>query len=149
MESLGKGMLAGFIATIVLSALMILKTMIGLMPELDVAEMLGAMMKAGSAAGWLAHFVIGTIAWGGLFALLEHRIPGHRIWLKGVEFGLGAWLLMMVLVMPMAGKGLFGLDLGLMAPIMTLTLHVVYGAVLGASYAASDPDHARMSFARW
>mgnify|MGYP000169687771 CR=1 FL=1 len=39
----------------------------------------------------------------------------------------------MLLPLPMAGAGFFGLSLGMMAPIMTLVLHLVYGAVLGAA----------------
>jgi len=49
-------------------------------------------------------------------------------------FGVLAWGLMMVMVMPMAGAGFFGLSLGMMAPVMTLMLHLVYGAVLGSVY---------------
>lgn len=33
--------------------------------------------------------------------------------------------------MPMAGAGFFGLALGMMAPIMTLILHLIWDAVLG------------------
>jgi len=43
-----KGMVAGFIATMVLSALMIMKSMMGVMPELDVINMLTNMMGASS-----------------------------------------------------------------------------------------------------
>lgn len=42
---------------------------------------------------------------------------------------------MMVMLMPMAGAGLFGMNLGVMAPVMTLVLHLIFGAVLGLSYA--------------
>ena len=41
---------------------------------------------------------------------------------------------MMILVMLMTGAGLFGMHLGLGAPIATLMLHWVYGAVLGAVF---------------
>lgn len=41
---------------------------------------------------------------------------------------------MMVAVMPMAGAWIFALNLGIMAPIMTLMLHVIFGAVLGWTY---------------
>ncbi len=41
---------------------------------------------------------------------------------------------MMVLIMPMADAGMFGLELGIMAPIMTLMLHMIFGAVMGAVY---------------
>ncbi|MGY9038315.1 MAG: hypothetical protein ACKVLA_10900 [Rhodobacterales bacterium] len=37
----------------------------------------------------------------------------------------------MILVMAMAGAGLFGMPFGLMAPIMTLALHIIYHVVLG------------------
>ncbi len=40
----------------------------------------------------------------------------------------------MILPMPMAGAGFFGLKMGLMAPVMTLLLHLIYGVVLGYVY---------------
>lgn len=130
------GLAAGFVATLVLSALMVMKAAIGLMPELDIARMLGTMLGAGPSWGWAGHLFIGTVLWGLLFAWLEPRLPGSRPWIRGVAFGLGAWLLMTVLVMPMAGAGLFGLRLGIMAPIMTALLHAIFGAVLGATFAS-------------
>lgn len=45
-----KGMVAGFVATVVLSALMVMKSMMGLMPELNVIAMLSKMMGASSPA---------------------------------------------------------------------------------------------------
>jgi hypothetical protein len=135
MKRLLAGMTAGLLATIVLSLLMAMKSAMGVMPELDVARMLGAMMGTGATGGWLAHFAIGTIAWGGLFALLEGTLPGQSRWIHGIVFGVAAWLIMMIAVMPMAEKGLFGMSMGPMAPVMTLALHVIYGAVLGLAYA--------------
>ena len=49
-------------------------------------------------------------------------------------FGALAWLLMMLIPMPMAGAGLFVMKMGMMTPIMTLVLHLIWGAVLGATY---------------
>jgi hypothetical protein len=54
---------------------------------------------------------------------------------KGINFGIAAWVMMMLVIMPMAGVGLFGLKMGMMAPVMTLMLHVIFGAVLGSVYA--------------
>lgn len=133
-SNITNGLLAGFVATVVLSALMIIKAMMGLMPDLNVVAMLGTMSGMGMIGGWVIHFLIGTVLWGVLFAVLVDRIPGDAVWLKGVWFGVAAWVLMMVLVMPMAGAGLFGMNMGIMAPIMTLVLHLIYGAVLGATY---------------
>jgi hypothetical protein len=139
MTNLTNGFLAGFIATIVLSVLLIAKTMMGIMPGLDVAAMLSGMMGAPLIVGWIAHFMIGTIAWGGGFVLLYERIPGGSALVKGIVFGVAAWLAMMILVMPMAGAGLFGMAFGIMAPMMTLVLHVIFGAVLGGVYGARLP----------
>lgn len=136
MNNIGKGVIAGFAATVVLSMLMLMKSAMGLMPELDPISMLSGMMGSGAAMGWGAHFMIGTLIWGALFALAGPALPGGSLWLKGVIFGAGAWLLMMVAVMPMAGAGFFGLNIGLGAPLMTLMLHLIYGAVLGGTYAA-------------
>ena len=134
MNKLIPGLTGGFAGTVILSVLMIAKGMMGIMPQLDVIAMLAAMMGLPAAIAWAAHFMIGTAAWGGGFALLNNLIPGNSSLVKGVAFGVGAWLLMMVMVMPMAGAGLFGLSLGIMAPMMTLVLHVVFGAVLGKVY---------------
>lgn len=136
MNNIAKGVIAGFAATVVLSLLMVMKSAMGLMPELDVISMVSSVMGGGLAMGWIAHVMIGTVIWGGLFALLAPNLPGGSFWLKGVMFGVGAWLLMMVAVMPMAGAGFFGMKFGMVAPVMTLVLHVIFGAVLGGVYAA-------------
>jgi hypothetical protein len=46
--------------------------------------------------------------------------------------------MMMLVVMPMAGAGSFGLGLGIMAPLVTLALHIVFGLVLGGIYGLID-----------
>lgn len=135
MARLGNGFLAGFAATIVLSIFMMMKDMMGMMPEMNVIAMLTKMSGASTPAmGWLMHFMIGTVVWGGLFALLQDRIPGSNTVIRGIVFGIAAWLLMMVMVMPMSGAGLFGMNFGMAAPVMTLMLHMIFGATLGAVY---------------
>ncbi len=131
-----RSMIAGFAATVVLSLLMILKTAMGMMPQPDVITMLSGMTQSmvgigGAGSGWLMHFLIGTVLWGILFALLYDRLPGSQAIVKVMSFGVLAWVLMMILAMPMAGAGLFGVKLGMMAPVMTLILHLIWGAVLG------------------
>ena len=64
------------------------------------------------------------------------NIQKDYTFLEGIVFAIGAWLAMMVLVMPLAGAGLFGLKLGLMAPVATLVLPIIYGAVLGVAFRA-------------
>ena len=128
-------MVAGLAATVVLSMIMLMKGMMGLMPELNVIGMLAGMMKSSATIAWVAHFMIGTIIWGVLFAVVHEKLPGNSSLIKGIVFGIGAWLLMMIAVMPMAGAGMFGMKLGMMAPIMTMMLHAVFGAVLGGVFA--------------
>lgn len=135
-----KGMVAGFVATVVLSALMLMKTMMGVMPELNPIKMIADMLGGPPAVGWVMHFMIGTVLWGSLFVWLNPTLPGESHWLKGIVFSAGAWLIMMIVMMPMAGAGFFGSHLGMTAPVMTLMLHVVFGLVLGAVYALERPD---------
>ena len=135
-----RAMIAGFVATVVLSALMLIKSMMGVMPELNLATMLAGMahdmmgLPANPAIGWALHFMIGTVAWGIGFALLYKALPGGAPVGKGIVFGALAWVLMMLIPMPMAGAGLFAMKLGMMAPVMTLVLHLIWGAVLGATF---------------
>ncbi|MHB1676190.1 MAG: DUF6789 family protein [Sulfuriferula sp.] len=129
-----KALFAGFVGTTVLSALMLVKGMMNLMPQLDIIKMLANMMGSGLAMGWVAHFLIGTFVWGIAYAMLYRVLPSSTPWLKGVIFGIGAWLMMMVVVMPMAGAGIFGANFGMTAPVMTLMLHIIYGATLGGVY---------------
>ena len=100
-------------------------------------KMAGASMPA---VGWVPHFLIGTVVWGSLFPIFDAKVPAGSHWLNGILFGFGAWILMMVLFMPMAGAGLFGMALGIMVPIATLVLHLIYGAVLGGTYGLEHPD---------
>ncbi len=127
------GLLSGFIATIVLSLLMVMKAKMGVMPDLNAIKMLASMMHGPMVMGWFAHFMIGTVVWGLLFAALVNKLPGG-VMSSAIIFSIGAWLLMMIGPMPMAGAGLFGLNLGMMAPVATLMLHIIWGAVLGFSY---------------
>ena len=134
-----RAMAAGFGATIVLSMIMVIKDAMGMMPYADV---IGAITKVSTIwlgtplqhwVGWVEHFLIGTVLWGIVFAAVETALPGPG-WLRGVWFSIGAWFAMMLILMPLAGAGFFGLGLGWSIPVMTLMLHMVWGAVLGWIY---------------
>lgn len=136
MERIGKGLVAGLAATLVLSALMVMKSMMGIMPELDLPNMLAAMMGSPGnlALGWGAHFMIGGVGYGIAMALADGALPGDSSTAHGVLIGFIGWLVMMVALMPMAGAGFFAMRMGMMAPAMTLVLHLMFGAVLGWTY---------------
>jgi hypothetical protein len=134
------GLIAGFMATVALSILMIAKSAMGLMPPLKpiedivhVAYVLTS-LNLPHPFGWLGHFFLGTVIWGLIYAAWHASLPGAPV-VKGLIFAALAWLAMMILFMPLAGHGLFALSLGPQAVVATLVLHLVYGAVLGVVYA--------------
>jgi uncharacterized protein DUF6789 len=131
------GLIAGFVATVVMTLMLVMKDFLGILPALDIATMLSAMMGgAPIVVGWMAHFMIGTIVWGVAFVLFNAILPGSSQTIKGISLGVAAWAMMMVAIMPMAGAGLFGLAFGILAPMLTLMMHVIFGAVLGVTYGA-------------
>ena len=134
------GLIAGFIATVALSILMIAKSAMGLMPQLNpiedivrVAHVLTS-LSLPLPFGWLGHFFLGTVIWGLVYAAWHASLPGAPV-VKGLIFGVLAWLAMMIIFTPLAGHGVFALSLGPQATVVTLVLHLVYGAVLGVVYA--------------
>ena len=130
------GLIAGLAATLVLSLLMIMKGMMGLMPDMDVITMLAKQMGGGAIMGWVAHFMIGIVGYGIAYALVFGNLPFGNHILRGLMLGIVGWLVMMVMVMPMMGAGLFGLQMpsATMVPVATLMLHVIFGMVLGAVF---------------
>ncbi len=140
MPNIVKGMIAGLVGTVVLTVLMMIKKTAGVMPDLDPVHMMADMVAQNmgiaqnAAIGWVMHFGIGIVAWGGAFAVFNAKLPGDSQIVKGIALGIGAWLLMMSGPMPMSGSGLFGLGIGPMAPVMTLVFHIVFGAAMGLTY---------------
>ncbi|WP_355659626.1 DUF6789 family protein [Halomonas salifodinae] len=138
-----RGVLAGFVATLVISMIMILRLSAGIIPWYDPIEImnLAAQDLLGTPdsrlVAWGIHFTVGSLVWGLLFGLLAPYLPGRSDVRRGLLFGLVAWLVVMVTVFPMAGSGLFGMGFGLVAPLSTLLAHVVFGLVIGSLYARS------------
>src|SRR3569832_200629 len=126
-----KGIVAGFCATVVLTLIMVVKFAAGVIPQVNLAALMSGLLTAPVYVGWGVHFVIGTLIWGPLFAVLAPRIPGSPAIIKGVLFAMAAWVLMQLLVLPVAGMGLFGVAYGFGATVMTFALHAIYGEVLG------------------
>jgi hypothetical protein len=128
-----KGMAAGFAAASVLAAVLLINAETGFMPELDFIALVGQLTGTGLAGGWVIHFLFGA-AIGGAFAWLDPDLPGDSLRQRGILLASAAWLLMMFFLMPLAGAGFFGLNYGVMLPLATLVLHIVFGAVMGGTY---------------
>ena len=132
MNKIASGVIAGLVATIVLSTMMIVKGKMGVMPELNIISMLAGMMGASAIVGWLMHFMVG-LGYGVAFSQINGLLPGNYI-VKGIIIGILGWFVMMLMLMPMMGAGIFAMNMGMMAPVMTLVLHIIFGAVLGLVY---------------
>ncbi len=127
----------GVVATIAMSALMILGVVTGLSPM--PAPIPSAIVNRGLgllgvglpmplimflAAG--AHLSYGGVA-GAILAALTRPVT---LW-KGLGWGVLLWLVMQVVVFPFLGWGLFGVAITPRIAVATLVLHLVYGATLG------------------
>jgi hypothetical protein len=142
-----RGMIAGFVATLALGALLLLKGSLDLWPQLNIIRLLMGLGSISAAAAWMDHFIVGTVVWGLVFSLFDGVGAKLGHWQKGIIFGVFAWLMMMVLFLPAAGAGLFGNKIGIVAPVVMLGMHLIYGAVLGVTYGlltawlpAKDPE---------
>jgi len=121
-DRIGNGIVAGFVATLILSALH--------EPVTLVTEAAGVHAPI---AGLLFHFFVGTLLWGGAFGFLHDFLPGPSF-LRGIIFAAGVALIVFIAVAPFTGAGLFCLKLGAYAPAVITLFHLCYGAILGAVY---------------
>jgi hypothetical protein len=132
-DRIGNGIVAGFIATFVMSALH------------EPVALLTAAVGMRAPVGLLFHFFVGTLIWGSAFGLVHDWLPGPS-WLRGVVFGFGAALVVMFGVAPLTGAGLLCLRLGMWAPVIIAFFHLAYGAILGLVYGKLlDTDEARLA----
>jgi len=129
-----KGMIAGLVATLVVSGLMLINSATELMPQIQIIQWLTAVGTLSVPAAWMDHFIVGVIIWGLLFAVYDGAASRPAPWLKGIIFGAFAWLMMMVTFMPLAGAGFFGAKVAISTHIGLLVLNLIFGAVLGVTY---------------
>jgi hypothetical protein len=131
-DRIGNWIVAGFIATLMLSALH--------EPVLVVTEAVGVHAPV---AGWLMHFFVGTLLWGGAFGFLHDFLPGPS-WVRGAIFAAGAAVLVLFVFAPLTGAGMLCLKLGYAAPAIVALFHLAYGGILGGIYGKMvDTDEAR------
>jgi hypothetical protein len=130
-DRIGNGIVAGFIATFVMSALH------------EPVALVTAAVGLHAPVGLLFHFFVGTLLWGGAFGFVHDWLVGSS-WVRGVLFGFVAALAVLFVIAPLAGSGLLCLRLGVWAPVVVALFHLSYGAILGLVYGKLvDTDEAR------
>jgi len=131
-DRIGNGLVAGFIATLVMSALH--------EPVTLVTEAVGVHKPI---TGLLFHFFVGTLLWGSVFGFVHDYFPGPS-WLRGVIFSGAAAVIVLLAIAPLTGSGFLCLKLGIFAPLVVALFHLAYGAILGGAYGKLiDTDEAR------
>ncbi len=127
MVNIGKGVIAGFVASAALSGAVVLAAWAGLTLAFQPVEAVSGIMLTPAGLSWVVHFAIGTFLWGPLLAALSPILPGP-FWLKGMAFGMIAWLLMAAVIWaadPTSPPQII--------PARVL-FHLLFGSLLGSIY---------------
>ncbi len=145
-RKLRNAFIAGFCGTVVHSLLMLVHgtsgPLPGFQPNEDIQRGLSWLAGAEVHAGlvWLLSFVNGAIVWGFVFGQTYRFLPGKSSWLKGVYFGVCAWLVMGLLFFPLVDRGIFAAKLGLgLAPaVLMLGALLAYSVTMSLVYEFLD-----------
>lgn len=94
------------------------------MGKTGISDLIGIGMKPEFTGPWLYKRMV----WGGVWMLLL-ILPflKGRIVLRGVLFSLLPSAMMLLLVLPSMGKGMFGLGFGALMPLVVIGLNFIYG----------------------
>lgn len=106
---------------------------------LDISVVLGQLVagehESAQIIGNLFHIANGiglTLFFGYVFFPISNKIMNRRVWLHGIIFGVivtvtTVWLGML----PALGAGIAGVNIAPEVPAMTMSRHIVFGAVIG------------------
>lgn len=124
----------GLLATLVMTVLMLLGTLMDLspmpnpVPAAIVGKVFGQSIPQTSRMllGFVGHFV-----YGGIWAILLWHLARPVTIFKGISLGIILWMIMQLGVLPFLGWGVFGSAVTSKIAIATFLLHILYGGVLG------------------
>lgn len=153
---LGTAIVAGLIGTVVMTAVMYAGGMMGM--HMDMPMMLGTMVMPRGTAAWvigaMLHLMMGTAFFVVYAAIFDAAAIDSGIVAWSAGFGVvhgvmaGLAMGMMPAIHPrletatsgtgtgVSAPGMFGLRMGPMGPVAIIALHVIFGLVAGAVYAA-------------
>ena len=108
---------------------------IWLMGKIGISDLIGIAMKPEFTAPWIYRRMI----WGGIWMLLL-LIPilKDRTCLRGMFFSLAPSAMMLFIVLPSMGKGVWGLGFGSLMPVVVIGLNFIYGIVASYWYATGQ-----------
>ncbi|MEO8441872.1 MAG: DUF6789 family protein [Betaproteobacteria bacterium] len=140
MISIRNAIVSGFFATFVVGSILLMKNALNWFPEIHIAQTLSTLFGWPSHLIWggVAFVLIGSIVLGLAYAWVAPRMPVHSKLIKGLAFGLVVWLMMMLVLMPAAGAGMFGLNRGPIVPAFDLIIAMVYGLILAIMYVSGS-----------
>jgi uncharacterized protein DUF6789 len=121
MDTIGRGIVAGFIAMLAVSLLLDPLVLLG-----------GTRWTQESGLGLRLHFFVGPVVWGAAFAFFHDHVRGPS-WLRGIVFASALWILVNAIL---ALTGHAASTSAAVALAAGLAVHIVYGALLGAIYGA-------------
>jgi len=122
---------AGFVATIIITAMMMYVSPRIAGSAIDLPAMLGAMLGGSWVAGLSAHLAIGILALPALYVWGYRWLMGSPL-VRGLTTGILLWLASQLLIGPLMGAGPFSAYAGgIPAVLDSLLLHLTYGALLG------------------
>jgi hypothetical protein len=128
-----KSIIGGIVGTALITMMMYWVAPMMLPGPMDIAGMLSGMLGVGWSMGMIIHWINGVIIFPLVYALVLYRFLPGASWLKGAIWGLILWLIAEIVVVPMAGGGLFhAAQGGMMAAMGGLIGHLLYGIALGA-----------------
>lgn len=134
MSRVQKGVVAGFAATAVVSVVEAINMSVGHW-AVAFPQLLAVILQSPDtpAVGWAGHLVAG-VALGALFGVLYPRLPTDTPESKGILFAVGAFVLMGLIIAPIAGAGMFFMRAGFGSLAWMVASHAVFGIVLGSVY---------------
>ena len=125
-------LIGGFAGTIVITLVMYYVAPLMMGGPMDIAATLADLTGTNRTVGMVIHLLLGGLLFPVVFHAMWPMLPGAG-WLKGLVFGMILAVLALVVVMPMAGMGLFMANhpQPAMAVMGSLIGHALYGLILG------------------
>ena len=149
-KDFSRAMLAGLIATIIMSIMQAVAPLMGF-PRMDIAAMLGSMLGGSLLVGWIVHLMMGTILWAAVYAYIVEPRLGGAPWLRGLTYGFLLAVFVLIIGFPLVGAmfssltpkpGFLGMGMGgAMGTMGVIIGHLVYGLVLGTIYGHPASEH--------